>query len=129
MAGHPVDRHVGAQLRSFRLQRGMSQSAVAEAVGLTFQQLQKYEKGVNRISASKLFELAGILGVSVQEFFAGLPEERGKVPQPVGFQPASRVDAEILQLVAQLGDGPVKRGIKGVLQAVVDTPDETSRGV
>lgn len=128
MAGHPVDRHVGAQLRSFRLQRGMSQSAVAAAVGLTFQQLQKYEKGVNRISASKLFELAGILGVSVQEFFAGLPEERGKIPQGV-FQPVSRVDAEILQLVAQLGDGPVKRGIKGVLQAVVGAPDEASSGV
>ncbi len=129
MAGHPVDRHVGAQLRSFRLQRGLSQSAVAAAVGLTFQQLQKYEKGSNRVSASKLFELAAILGVQVQEFFAGLPEERGKAPEQGVFQPASRVDAEILQLVAQLGDGPVKRGIKGVLQAIVDAPDEASRGV
>lgn len=129
MAGHPVDHHVGAQLRSLRLQRGFSQSAVAQAVGLTFQQLQKYEKGTNRVSASKLFELAGILGVPVQDFFAGLPEERRKAPEQGVIRPVSRVDAEILQLVTQLGDGPVKRGIKGLLQAVVGAPGEASRGV
>lgn len=70
---HPVDDYVGAQVRRFRKQAGMSQQVLAARLGLTFQQVQKYERGTNRVSASKLFETAGILGVPVQAFFEGLP--------------------------------------------------------
>ena len=66
---HPVDIHVGQRLRMRRTLLGMSQEKVAEALGLTFQQLQKYEKGSNRVSASRLSELCQILNVPVSYFF------------------------------------------------------------
>lgn len=69
---HPVDRHVGFQLRLRRRQLGLSQEKLAEALGLTFQQVQKYERGANRVSASRLWELARALEVSVDWFFDGL---------------------------------------------------------
>lgn len=71
---HRVDAIVGANLRRIRLLRGLSQEALAKQLGLTFQQLQKYEKGANRISASKLWELSTLLEVGVQDFFASVEE-------------------------------------------------------
>ncbi len=73
-----IDGHVGRQVRSIRVMRGMSQESVARAMGLTFQQLQKYELGKNRISASRLYQLSTIFGVTPLAFFDGLsvPEEQ-----------------------------------------------------
>ncbi|MDZ5761615.1 helix-turn-helix domain-containing protein [Lyticum sinuosum] len=71
---HPVDIFVGSKLRYLRRCLGMSQDILAKLVGLTFQQIQKYEKGLNRISCSKLYEFAKILGVSIQDFFDGFLE-------------------------------------------------------
>ena len=69
-----IDAHVGGRIRAFRRRRGLTQERLAERLGLTFQQVQKYERGTNRVSASKLFEIATILGVGVSGFFAGLAE-------------------------------------------------------
>jgi transcriptional regulator with XRE-family HTH domain len=68
----PVDVHVGARIRTRRLLIGMNQETLAKALGLTFQQVQKYEGGANRVSASRLAQMAEILGVSVSYFFADL---------------------------------------------------------
>ena len=68
-----VDRHIGSRVRARRIMLGMSQEKLADALGLTFQQVQKYEKGVNRIGASRLLHIAGILDVSIEFFFEGLP--------------------------------------------------------
>ncbi len=70
---HPIDIHVGARVRMRRLMLGMSQDRLAETLGLTFQQIQKYEKGVNRIGASRLFQLSEALAVDVQFFYSDLP--------------------------------------------------------
>ena len=70
---HPVDVHVGARMRQRRSLLGMSQTAVGIAVGLTFQQIQKYENGSNRISSSSLFEFAKALDVPVSYFFDEIP--------------------------------------------------------
>jgi transcriptional regulator with XRE-family HTH domain len=70
---NPVDVHVGGRVRLRRMLLGMSQEKLGEHLGLTFQQVQKYEKGANRIGASRLFEVARILGVNVQFFFEDLP--------------------------------------------------------
>jgi len=70
---NPVDVHVGTRVRLRRMLLGMSQEKLGESLGLTFQQVQKYEKGVNRIGASRLFELAQILGVPVQYFYDDVP--------------------------------------------------------
>lgn len=70
---HPIDVHVGRRLRTQRLIRGKSQTEVADAIGLTFQQLQKYEKGVNRIAPSRLVGVANFLEVDVAWFFQDGP--------------------------------------------------------
>jgi transcriptional regulator with XRE-family HTH domain len=69
-----IDQHVGARLRMRRLMLNMTQQEIGDALGLTFQQLQKYEKGANRISASRLQHLCKILNVPVSFFFEGLPD-------------------------------------------------------
>lgn len=71
----PVDAHVGARIRLRRKLLGMSQQHLAERLGLTFQQVQKYERGVNRVSASKLYETAQVLQAPVTHFFEGLDDE------------------------------------------------------
>jgi transcriptional regulator with XRE-family HTH domain len=70
---NPIDKHVGGRLRMQRMVLGMSQEKLGEAFGLTFQQVQKYEKGVNRMGSSRLQQAAGILGVPVPFFFEGAP--------------------------------------------------------
>lgn len=76
-APEPTDKHVGARVRMRRMMLGMSQAKLAGGLGLTFQQIQKYEKGTNRISASRLQEIAGILQVPVGVFFEGVPDLSG----------------------------------------------------
>lgn len=75
----PVDIHVGARLRTRRTLLGMSQEKLAEAIGLTFQQVQKYEMGKNRISASRLYQFAQILDVSISYFFEGYEQANSKM--------------------------------------------------
>jgi transcriptional regulator with XRE-family HTH domain len=70
---NPIDKHVGGRVRMQRMVLGMSQEKLGDAIGLTFQQVQKYEKGANRISASRLQQIADVLGVPVTFFFDGAP--------------------------------------------------------
>jgi transcriptional regulator with XRE-family HTH domain len=91
---NPVDVHVGQRVREQRIVRGMSQEQLGTAIGLTFQQLQKYERGTNRISASKLYAIARELGVSVAWFFEGiLPKGRDAASNaaPIGGRAALEV--------------------------------------
>jgi transcriptional regulator with XRE-family HTH domain len=74
---HPVDRHVGQVMRARRRALQLSQTAVADRLGVSFQQLQKYERGTNRISASALHTLSLALDLPVARFFDGLPEPGG----------------------------------------------------
>jgi len=71
---NPIDIHVGARLRMRRVLQGMSQENLGERLDLTFQQVQKYEKGANRVSASRLYQIGEILKVPVEFFFDGLPD-------------------------------------------------------
>ena len=83
-----VDAHVGRRLRLRRTLMGMSQQKLGEAVGLTFQQIQKYERGTNRIGASRLYQIAGVLDVPVSFFFDEMPKE-------VAARPPSVSDAQV----------------------------------
>ncbi|MDA7948016.1 MAG: helix-turn-helix domain-containing protein [Hyphomicrobiaceae bacterium] len=79
---NPVDIHVGSRVRLRRMLVGLSQEKLGDSMGLTFQQIQKYEKGVNRIGASRLFKLSQVLDVPVQFFFDGMPAvEDGSMPE------------------------------------------------
>jgi transcriptional regulator with XRE-family HTH domain len=86
-APNPIDKHVGSRVRMRRMMLGMSQEKLGDALGLTFQQVQKYEKGSNRIGASRLQQIALILQVPVAFFFEGAPappgrEGFGEAPSP-----------------------------------------------
>jgi transcriptional regulator with XRE-family HTH domain len=76
-APNPIDKHVGSRVRMRRMMLGMSQEKLGDALGLTFQQVQKYEKGTNRIGASRLQQIAHILQVPVSFFFEGAPASGG----------------------------------------------------
>jgi transcriptional regulator with XRE-family HTH domain len=77
-AANPIDLHVGARIRMRRRLQGVSQEKLAEALGLTFQQVQKYERGANRVSASKLYEIAAMLKAPIAYFFDGLADPAGE---------------------------------------------------
>ena len=81
-APNPIDKHVGSRVRMRRMMLGMSQEKLGDALGLTFQQVQKYEKGTNRIGASRLQQISLILQVPVAFFFEGAPIVAGE------FEPA-----------------------------------------
>jgi transcriptional regulator with XRE-family HTH domain len=78
-AATAIDKHVGRRVRMRRMLIGMTQEKLGEALGLTFQQVQKYEKGTNRIGASRLHQIAAILGVPVEFFYEGAPALGGKI--------------------------------------------------
>jgi len=83
-APNPVDVHVGSQLKHRRMLLGLSQERLADELGITFQQVQKYEKGFNRIGASRLWDLSQVLGVSVAYFYENLDENtRNKSPRKI----------------------------------------------
>lgn len=81
---NPIDKHVGSRVRMRRVLIGMSQERLGDALGLTFQQVQKYEKGTNRIGASRLQQISRILGMPVEFFFEGAPTGEQE-PVSVGF--------------------------------------------
>jgi transcriptional regulator with XRE-family HTH domain len=77
-----IDRHIGARLRQRRVMNGLTQQTLADLIGVTYQQAHKYENGVNRISAGRLYTIARVLGVEVGYFFEGLQAEPPKEPTP-----------------------------------------------
>jgi transcriptional regulator with XRE-family HTH domain len=104
---HPVDRHVGRRVCEKRISLGYNQSDLGRALGLTFQQIQKYEKGSNRISASKLWDIARFFKVDVAYFFEGLGAAQPGMAEDgaVAFDhefPSTRYTIEIARLAPQL---------------------------
>jgi transcriptional regulator with XRE-family HTH domain len=97
---HPVDVHVGQRVRQRRWMVGMTQQQLAEKVGIKFQQIQKYETGMNRISASRLWDIAHALEVPISFFFEGLDAEQGASTAEGGKVPGDIMgDREALELV------------------------------
>ena len=102
---HPVDRHVGRRVREKRLALGYNQSDLGRALGLTFQQIQKYENGANRVSASKLWDIAGFFKVEMGYFFEGLTTAQPGTAEPGTAAPefpATRSTSEIASLAVRL---------------------------
>ncbi|MBV2358305.1 helix-turn-helix domain-containing protein [Thalassococcus sp. CAU 1522] len=96
---HPVDVHVGKRIRHRRWLVGMTQQQLAEQVGIKFQQIQKYETGANRVSASRLWDIADALSVPVSFFFEGI-ENESETPAKADGVPADLLgDKEALDLV------------------------------
>jgi transcriptional regulator with XRE-family HTH domain len=92
---HPVDAHVGKRIRHRRWMIGMTQQQLADKVGIKFQQIQKYETGMNRVSASRLWDIADTMGVTIAFFFEGLAD--GAQASPAGSD--MMADKEAMELV------------------------------
>jgi transcriptional regulator with XRE-family HTH domain len=132
----PVDAHVGARLKLRRTLVGMSQEKLGDAVGLTFQQIQKYERGANRIGSSRLFEFSQILDVPVSYFFDDMPEDvvKGGVSDVSGgidLDEAAEGDPltrrETLELVRsyyRIADPHVRKRIYELVKSVSQVEDE-----
>ena len=89
---HPVDSHVGGRLRMKRILLGMSQQMLADALGLRFQQVQKYERGANRVGASRLYEISQIFGVPISFFFEDMSQETSTGRSADGTAPIAGVE-------------------------------------
>lgn len=128
---NPIDVHVGQRLRLRRTLLGLSQETLGEAVGITFQQLQKYERGANRISASRLFNLSQVLGVPVTFFFEDLPAQG----VPLGTEPPSetqefesmarRETLELVRAYYRIPEESVRRRAFELVKALAGDVEET----
>ena len=132
----PIDVHVGSRVRLRRTLLGMSQERLGEALGLTFQQVQKYERGVNRIGASRLFDLARVLDVPIGFFFDDMPEAVGGSPlsgarramgfadQQDGFEDETLHRRETLELVRayyRITDPSVRKRVFELIKSLTPT--------
>jgi transcriptional regulator with XRE-family HTH domain len=126
---NPMDVHVGGRVRMRRMLLGMSQEKLGEQLGLTFQQVQKYEKGVNRIGASRLFEMAKVLGVPVQFFYDDAPYGASGISPVAGFAEkpsdsyvvdflATREGLDLNKAFARITDPKVRKAICDLVKSL-----------
>ncbi len=127
---HPVDVHVGRRMRQRREMRGMPQKELAKKLGISFQQIQKYESGANRISASKLWELCGVMDIDPGYFFEGLTgaiagkaRARGAASTQDAYEPEARNARQVLDLnqsFQKIPDIRVRRQLVQLLKALAE---------
>ena len=119
---NPADVHVGARVRLRRTMLGMSQEKLGEALGLTFQQVQKYERGANRVGASRLWEMSRVLDVPVSYFFEELDGEPGtpsrEMPEPEVDPMTKRETLELVRAYYKISDPAVRRRIFELTKAL-----------
>ena len=126
----PIDVHVGARLRQRRRLLGMTQTNLGNAIGISFQQMQKYERGANRISASRLFDLSRVFDVPVQFFFDDMPtavaasspaQGGGKAKKLPSYEPDPMAKPEILKFVRayyKIKDTQSRKGLYELTKAM-----------
>jgi transcriptional regulator with XRE-family HTH domain len=130
-APNPVDRHVGLRIRMRRKELGISQERLAESIGLTFQQVQKYERAANRVSASKLWEMARALKTTIAYFYEGLGEVTPSGASAGGGRAGVHdflMTAEGMELAAcfpKIRRAKVRRRILELVRAMAEEGDET----
>ncbi len=128
---HPVDVYVGARVRQRRTLNGMTQTNLGDALGLTFQQVQKYERGTNRISASRLYGLSQLFDVPIEYFFEDMPPEvatispaakkRGTMNELPSYEPDPVVKRETLELVRayyKIDDAEIRKRVSELIKRV-----------
>lgn len=127
-----VDRRLGQRVRTRRLEIGMSQEKLAELLGVTFQQVQKYEKGVNRMAASRLFAIAAALEVPIARFFEGLHHGRasGVAEGEDAFAHdalATPEGAQLMAMFATIKSVKVRRRVLDLVKAITDENETGKR--
>ncbi|HWB51300.1 MAG TPA: helix-turn-helix transcriptional regulator [Stellaceae bacterium] len=125
---NPIDVHVGKRIRMRRLFLGMNQETLANALGLTFQQVQKYEGGANRVSASRLSAMADILGVPIAFFFGDLPvdDEKGSAEERESRERMERPETiELVRFYYAIPDVKVRQSFLDMVKAVAKSSEQT----
>jgi transcriptional regulator with XRE-family HTH domain len=130
-APNPIDKHVGSRVRMRRMMLSMSQEKLGDALGLTFQQVQKYEKGTNRIGASRLQQISNILQVPVAFFFEGAPDMPGRVstgkdaPSPAYVSEflATSDGLALTKAFMRIGDPKLRRRIVDLVEQIAGEDD------
>lgn len=122
-----VDAHVGSRLRQRRMLLGISQEQLAEMLGLTFQQVQKYERGTNRVSASRLFQLARALDTPITWFFEDMESDRGAAEREKAegatedSDPMSRRETlELVRVYSRIDDRKVRKKLYEMAKALAE---------
>jgi transcriptional regulator with XRE-family HTH domain len=127
MPHHPVDVYVGARMRRRRVLLGMNQTDLGKAAGITFQQVQKYENGANRMGASRIVQFAGALGVPPSYFFEEMPEDilqpkgRGRPPKRTKDPLASRETMELVQVYHLIPSPAVRKQLRELARVIAAT--------
>ena len=114
----PIDIYVGKKLRLKRRVNGLTQSDIGDKIGTTFQQIQKYEKGENRISASKLYKIATVLNTSVSYFFDGYKDQEKLNRRDELGESINKDSVELMQSFNQIKDDKLKRKIKNLIDSI-----------
>jgi transcriptional regulator with XRE-family HTH domain len=115
----PLDVMVGARIRIFRTHRGMSQSDLAARIGVAFQQVQKYEKGINRVGASRLSRIAAVLDISIGDLFEPSSNKRSDAKSPFRLL-AERDALRVLTAFSRTRDPRVRRAIALLVETIAD---------
>lgn len=124
----PIDVHVGRRIRDRRRALEISQEKLAEGIGVTFQQVQKYEKGANRVSASKLFQTAGVLQTDISHFFDGLKGQAPGLAEPGAdfvFDLMSTAEGqELAALFPRLKRPRVRKQVLALIRSLVEEEED-----
>jgi transcriptional regulator with XRE-family HTH domain len=123
-SGDPIDKYVGEQIRRFRVMQGSSQTALAETLGLTFQQIQKYEKGTNRIAPSRLLKIAELLGVDISRFFPpkDITSRAGALANdPIHILSQTRTGMRLARHFVRIPDEDVSGAVVDLVEAIADS--------
>ncbi len=116
----PIDQHVGERIRLRRTERGLTQEQLADALDVSYQQVQKYETGANRISAGRIYEIARKLEVEVGYFFEGLENGEPGAAPPLEHGGRQRSAIELVRKFAQIQDPEVRAAIAGLVKTIVE---------
>lgn len=117
-----VDEHVGEQIRKRRTMLGLTQDQLAQALGISYQQVQKYETGTNRVSAGRLFDIARILDSGVSSFFEGIEPDRDV--QEEGSDRGNRATIELVRNFQAIGDPQVRKAISSLVKSLSGQPED-----
>jgi transcriptional regulator with XRE-family HTH domain len=115
----PLDVMVGAKIRIFRTQRGMSQGDLAGKIGVAFQQLQKYEKGINRLGAARLSQIVAALGISIGDLFESPGDKPADLSSPYRLL-QDRSALRVLTAFSRTRDPRIRRAIASLIESIAD---------
>ena len=138
MPTHPVDAFVGNKLRARRIMLGLSQDSIGRAIGVTFQQIQKYERGINRMGSSRLYEVGKLLTVPIAYFFEGYEQKKGDgsiynagmAEENDGFEHekiSSRETLELIRAYYSIKDEKVRKRFSDLLKSMVEQETQTPK--